>query len=65
MMVKDFREFIFEIYYERIGLTKEDSYYSLKKQKKKTKKRFSITCYQVNEKIYLVLLKLKKSMNYF
>ena len=65
MMVKDLREFIFEIYYERIGLTKEDSYYSLKKQKKnkKKKKRFSITCYQVNEKIYLVLLKLKKSMN--
>ena len=38
MMVKDFREFTFEIYYERIGLTKEDSYYSLKKQKKKKKK---------------------------
>ena len=33
MMMKDFRGFIFEIYYKGIGFTKEDSYYLLKKQK--------------------------------
>ena len=43
MMAKDLVEFLFENYYKRIGFTKEDSYYLLKKQKKK--KRFGITCY--------------------
>ena len=42
MMAKDLVEFLFENYYKRIGFTKEDSYYLLKKQ---TKKRFGITCY--------------------
>ena len=29
------REFMFENYYNQIGITKKDSYYSLKKAKKK------------------------------
>ena len=32
--MKDLGEFIFENYYKRIGFTKEDNYYSLKKQRK-------------------------------
>ena len=31
MMVKALRGFIFENYYKKIGFTKEDSYYLLKK----------------------------------
>ena len=35
MTVKDLRKFIFENYVKLIGSTKQESYYSLKKQKKK------------------------------
>ena len=35
MTAKDLREFIFENYYEQIGFTEKDSYYSLKKLIKK------------------------------
>ena len=35
MTIKQFRDFIFESYYRRIGFTKENSYYSMKHQKKK------------------------------
>ena len=41
MTVKDTRECTFENHHKRIGFTKEDSYYSLKKQKQ----RFIIVCY--------------------
>ena len=34
MKVKDFREFIFENYYNQISLTKEDNYYLRKKEKR-------------------------------
>ena len=35
MSVNDIRDFIFENYYKRIGLSKEDSYYSIKCLKRK------------------------------
>ena len=35
MMVKDLREFISVNYYKQIAFTKDDTYYSLKKVKKK------------------------------
>ena len=34
-MIKDLREFIIENYYEPLGFIKEESYYPLKKQRKK------------------------------
>ena len=34
--VNELRDFIFENYYRRIGLSKENSYYSMKYQKKDT-----------------------------
>ena len=37
MTIKDPKEFTFENYYKQIGLTKENSYYSVKHQKKKKK----------------------------
>ena len=48
MTVKDFEEFIFEEYYNRIGFTKEYSHCLLKKQQKK----------------YLVLLATNLTKNY-
>ena len=47
MTIKQFRDFIFESYYRRIGFTKENSYYSMKHQKKK---RFIIICNQIIKK---------------
>ena len=38
MTIKDPKEFTFENYYKQIGLTKENSYYSVKHQKKKKKR---------------------------
>ena len=35
MSVNDIRDFIFENYYKRIGFSKEDSYYSMKRLKRK------------------------------
>ena len=35
MSVNKIRDFIFESYYERIGCSKENSYYSMKRLKKK------------------------------
>ena len=46
MTIKQFRDFIFESYYRRIGFTKENSYYSMKHQKK----RFIIICNQIIKK---------------
>ena len=43
MIVKDLREFIFKNYYRQIDFTKQDSYYSLKKQNKT--KLFGVTFY--------------------
>ena len=41
------RDFIFENYYKRIGFSKENGYYSMKRLKKK---RFVVTCEQINRK---------------
>ena len=37
MKVNEIRHFIFENYYKRIGFSKENSYYYMKYQKKKSK----------------------------
>ena len=34
MTVNEFRDFIFENYYKRIGFVKENSYYSMKRLKR-------------------------------
>ena len=41
MSVKEVRDFIFANYHKRIGFSKENSYYSVKRLKKK---RFKICC---------------------
>ena len=35
MTIKELKDLIFENYYRQIGFTKENSYYSIKRQKKK------------------------------
>ena len=46
MSINELRDFIFENYYKRIGLVKEESYYSMKR----LKKRFVVACKQINRK---------------
>ena len=46
MSVNEMRDFIFENYYKRIGFLKENSYYSMKR----LKKRFIVACKQINRK---------------
>ena len=48
MSVNLIKYFLFEKYYKRIGFSKENSYYSIKRVKKK--KRFIVTCKQINRK---------------
>ena len=50
MTVNEIRDFIFENYYKRIGFSKENSYCSMKRFKKKKKKRFVVACKQINRK---------------
>ena len=50
MSVNEIRDFIFEDYYKRIGFSKENSYYSTKRLKKKRKKGFLVACEQTNRK---------------
>lgn len=59
MKVKDLREFTFENYHKRIGFTKEDSYHSLKRKKKKDLVLFATNLTKE------MLIKLEDSMNYF
>ena len=47
MSFNEIRDFIFEDYYKRIGFSKENSYYSMKRLKKKKKKRISC-CLRTN-----------------
>ena len=47
MSVNLIKYFLFEKYYKRIGFSKENSYYSIKRVKKK---RFIVTCKQINRK---------------
>ena len=42
----EIRDFIFENYYKRISFSKENSYYSMKR----LKKRFIVACEQINRK---------------
>ena len=44
LTTKEIRDFTYENYYSRTGFTKENSYYSIKSQKK----RFTIICNQIN-----------------
>ena len=46
MSVNEIRGFIFENYYKRIGFSNENSYYSMKR----LKKRFIVACKQINRK---------------
>ena len=48
MSVIEIRDFILESHYNRIGFSKENSYYSMKCLKKK--KRFLEACEQINRK---------------
>ena len=43
MPVNEIRDFIFENYYERIGFSEENSYYSVKNQEKNI-----CNCFQLN-----------------
>ena len=47
MSVNEIREFVFEDYHKRIGFSKESSYYSVKRLKKKS---FIVACKQINRK---------------
>ena len=42
MTVKELKDFIFENYHQRIGFAKENSYYTMKHQKKKDLQLFAI-----------------------
>ena len=44
--VNEIRDFIFKNYYKRIVFSKESSYYSMKR----LKKRFNVACKQINGK---------------
>ena len=46
MSITEIRDFVFENYYQRIGFSKENSYYSMKR----LKKRFIVACKQINRK---------------
>ena len=46
MSVNEIRDFIFENYYKRIEFSKENSYYSMKR----LKKRFIVACKQIKRK---------------
>ena len=61
MSINEIRDFIFESYYKRIGFSKEISYYSMKRLKKK---RFIVARKQINRKKYLILVNLKNNMNH-
>ena len=65
MTIKQFRDFIFESYYRRIGFTKENSYYSMKHQKKKDLLSFVTKLLKKNgswycQRILLILLEKKR-----
>ena len=44
MSVNEIRDFIFKNYYMKIGFSKENSYYSMKR----LKKRFIVACKEIN-----------------
>ena len=61
MSVNEIRDFIFENYYKQNGFSKENSYYTLKRLKKK---RFTVACKKINRKKYLILIMLKNTINH-
>ena len=58
MRVNEIRYFIFENYYKRIRFSKENSYYSMKHQKKYLK----LLAIKLLEK-YMILVMLKNTIN--
>ena len=60
MSINELRDFIFENYYKRIGFVKEQSYYSMKR----LKKRFVVACKQINRKKYLILVMLQNYQSF-
>ena len=61
MTVKELKDFVRENCYKQIEFTKENSYYSMKSQKKKKKDLLSFTT-KLTEKKYLILVKLKNTI---
>ena len=59
--VNEIRDFIFENYYKRIGFSKERSYYSMKRLKRKD---LLLLAKKLIEK-YLILIMVKNTMNHF
>ena len=57
--IRDIRE-IFENYYKQNGFSKENSYYTLKRLKKK---RSTVARKKINIKKYLILIMLKNTIN--
>ena len=47
MSINEIKDFIFENYYKRIRFSKESSYYSMKRLKRK---RFIVACKQISRK---------------
>ena len=60
MSINEIRDFIFESYYKRISIFKEKNYYTMKCLKKK---RFILTCKQINRKNVLILTMLNNIIN--
>ena len=61
MTVKKCKDLVFENYYQRMGFSTEDSYYSMKYQKKKDLQLFAT---KLTEKEYLTLIMLKKTESF-
>ena len=60
MSINEIKDFIFENYCKIIGFFKENSYYSMKR----LKKRFIVVPKQINRKKYLILVMLKITINH-
>ena len=62
MTVKELKDFVRENCYKQIEFSKENSYYSMKSQKKKKKKDLLSFTTKLTEKKYLILVKLKNTI---
>ena len=62
MTVKELKDFVRENCYKQIEFSKENSYYSMKSQKKKEKKDLLSFTTKLTEKKYLILVKLKNTI---
>ena len=61
MTANEIRDFIFENCYKRIGFSKENSFCSMKRLKKK---EIIVACKQINRKKYLILAMLNNTINH-